>query len=108
MAIRTINDDLILSAEAGDYFKRADRRIMIGLRAALELLDLPIPPYAQRQPTGPRGRSGRGIAARYALDNVPCGGASAPAPTTPMDLSARRLAAAVNKAKARIAKRQPA
>ncbi|MBL8553263.1 MAG: hypothetical protein JNL41_03215 [Phenylobacterium sp.] len=42
---------------------------MIGLRATLELLGLPLPDYAQRKPPGPRTASAKVIAAMYAADN---------------------------------------
>lgn len=52
MAVATVNTDLIDSPQAAEYFTRADRRVMIGLRASLEMLGLPIPDYAQRRKPG--------------------------------------------------------
>lgn len=69
MATHTVADDALFSREAELYFVGADRRVMIGLRAALELLGLPLPDYAQRKPPGPRTASAKVIAAMYAADH---------------------------------------
>lgn len=53
MATHTINDAVLHSPEAEAYFTRADSRVLIGLRAALELLGLPSPMYALRRKPGP-------------------------------------------------------
>ncbi len=45
----TIDLGALHSAHAERYFTRADRRVMIGLRATLELLGLPVPDYARRK-----------------------------------------------------------
>jgi hypothetical protein len=43
----TVTDDIILGPNAARYFTTADRRIRDGFRAALTMLDIPIPDYAQ-------------------------------------------------------------
>lgn len=48
----TVDADVLYSARAEDYFTNADRRVMIGLRAGLELLGLPLPDYAIRRKPG--------------------------------------------------------
>jgi hypothetical protein len=62
-------DTSVLSTDyAETYFtERADRRIMIGLRATLEMLGIPLPAWAERKPTG--RKPGRSIAAAYRADN---------------------------------------
>jgi len=62
-------DTSVLSTDyAETYFtERADRRIMIGLRATLEMLCIPLPEWAERKPTG--RKPGRSIAAAYRADN---------------------------------------
>lgn len=62
-------DTSVLSTDyAETYFtERADRRIMIGLRATLEMLGIPLPEWAERKPTG--RKPGRSIAAAYRADN---------------------------------------
>lgn len=67
MPIYTVTDDVISSDKAAEYFTRADRRVMVGLRAALELLGLPVPDYAIRRKPGRTPASG--VAAAYAADN---------------------------------------
>lgn len=52
MATYTVTDDLIRSPSAEDYFCNADRRVVIGLRATLEMLGIPVPDYATRKPPG--------------------------------------------------------
>lgn len=52
MATFTVTDDIINSYQAERYFMRADRRVMIGLRAALEMLGVPVPDYALRRKPG--------------------------------------------------------
>lgn len=67
MAVFTINDDIITSEAAKGYFCQADRRVMIGLRAALEMLGIPVPDYAKRrQPGLPPSRS---VQAAYRADH---------------------------------------
>lgn len=62
-------DTSVLGTEyAETYFtERADRRIMIGLRATLEMLSIPLPEWAERKPTG--RKPGRAIAAAFRSDN---------------------------------------
>src|SRR5688572_20005341 len=52
MGTYTVTDELINSQQAADYFTRADRRVMIGLRATMEILGLPCPEYALRRKPG--------------------------------------------------------
>lgn len=79
MATFTVTDDIINSEQAEAYFIRADRRVMIGLRAALELLGLPTPEYARRRKTGPT--PAKAAMAAYHADNPQ---------RRPMVLAARR------------------
>jgi hypothetical protein len=66
MTAYTVTDDVLKTPAAQDYFCRADRRVLIGLRAALELLGIPLPDYAVRKPPGvPPVRA---IAAAYDAD----------------------------------------
>lgn len=53
MATHVVTDDALHTAAAEDYFTRADSRVLIGLRAALEILQLPTPEYALRRKPGP-------------------------------------------------------
>ena len=76
MATYTVTDELISSPQAAVHFSTSDRRILIGMRATLEVLGIPVPEYAKRKPTG-RPPS-RVIAAAYAADNPN----QAPAPLT--------------------------
>ena len=48
----TVNDGILNSPEAEAYFQRADRRVMIGLRATCEILGVPTPIYAERGKPG--------------------------------------------------------
>ena len=52
MSALLVNDDILTSPEAEAYFQRADRRIMIGLRATCEMLGIPTPIYAERGKPG--------------------------------------------------------
>jgi hypothetical protein len=67
MAIHTIDDDILNSDAAADYFTRADYRVMMGFRATLELLNLPVPVYAIRKKPG--RTPARDVAAAYAADH---------------------------------------
>ena len=67
MATITVDDTLLNSPHAEDYFVNADRRVMIGLRAALEILGIPRPVYAERRKPG--RTPARDIATAHALDN---------------------------------------
>ena len=69
MATYTITDDLLLSPEAEAYFSNGDRRIKCGLRATLELLRIPLPPYAKRLPAGSNSQGAKRVIAAHALDN---------------------------------------
>src|SRR6476661_6623502 len=62
-------DTSVLSTDyAETYFtERADRRIMSGLRATLEMLGIALPDWAERRPTG--RKPGRSIAAAFRADN---------------------------------------
>ncbi len=68
MTIITVDDAALTSPEAEAYFIKADRRVLIGLRAALEMLGVPLPGYARRQEAG-RPSSTKLIARQYAADN---------------------------------------
>jgi hypothetical protein len=67
MATFSVTDELINSPQAEAYFTRADRRVMIGLRATLELLRLPVPAYAERRIPGPT--PAKAVTAAFAADN---------------------------------------
>ena len=67
MASHTVTDDVLHSASAETYFTHADRRVMIGLRATLELLGLPTPEYARRRKPGPA--PARAVTAAFQADN---------------------------------------
>lgn len=84
MTIRTIDDGVLNSPEAEAYFTtKADRRVLIGFRAALEMLAIPLPEYARRKETG-RPTTTKLIARQYAEDN--------PQPSTAATLSPRSAA----------------
>ena len=53
MATTLVTTEIIESQQAQNYFTKADRRVMIGLRATLEMLNIPIPDYAHRGYSGP-------------------------------------------------------
>jgi hypothetical protein len=100
MAVHTVNDDIINSASAQEYFSRADRRVLIGLRAVLEMLSIPVPNYANRKPPG-RPPS-RAVADAFNADH----GRQPSRPAVHSEpLGQRRLAAAVAKAQTRQAAR---
>lgn len=67
MATYTVTDDVIRSEEAAKHFSTADRRVLIGIRAALEILDVPVPDWARRKPTG--RMPSRVIKSAHAADN---------------------------------------
>ncbi len=67
MAAFTVNDDVIHSPAAVAYFERADRRVLIGVRATLEMLRIPVPEYAKRRPPG--RPPAKDIAAAYEADH---------------------------------------
>ena len=63
----TVDTGVFDTPPATDYFSKADHRILCGCRATLEMLDIPLPDWAQRKPTGPK--PGRAIIAAYRADN---------------------------------------
>lgn len=69
MATHTIDDSLLNSSEAEAYFKRADRRVMIGLRATVEILGIPAPAYAARGKPG--STPAKAVMDAYQSDNRP-------------------------------------
>lgn len=52
MALREIDDSILLSDEAARNIEGRDRRWIAGFRAALELIGMPLPPYALRKQAG--------------------------------------------------------
>jgi hypothetical protein len=66
MGLHTIRDDVLFSDHAAAYFARADRRVTIGLRAALEMLGLPVPDYAIRRKPG--RTPAKDVASAFAAD----------------------------------------
>jgi hypothetical protein len=52
MATYTVSDDALTSAQAEAYFSRADHRALMGLRATVEILGIPVPDYAVRRKPG--------------------------------------------------------
>ncbi len=98
MTVYFVDDDLLHSQGAQDYYSRADSRVMVGLRFALEALDLPVPAYARRKPPGrPPAKL---IAAAYSADH-PYSVMQRPKESWADPLRERRLAAAVAKARAK-------
>lgn len=63
----TIDTGVFDTPQAEEYFTKADHRILCGCRAALEMLGIPLPDWAQRKPTGPK--PGHRIMAAYRADN---------------------------------------
>jgi hypothetical protein len=103
MADITVSDDVINSPAASAYFSRADRRVMIGLRAALEMLSIPIPAYAERKPIG--RPPAKAVREAYRKDHP---GELVRKPVYADPLGPHRIACAVAKANARDAKRAEA
>jgi hypothetical protein len=64
----TVNDDILNSRDAEAYFLRGDPRILVGLRATLELLGVELPLYAVRRKPG--RTPAIGVAAAYNADHV--------------------------------------
>jgi hypothetical protein len=83
--------DILHSPQARAYFLRADRRVMIGLRATLEMLGLDVPDYALRRMPG--RTPAKATLAAYAADY--------PTPR-PMELAERKA----NASPARVAEVQ--
>lgn len=105
MADLTVNDDILNSQHAKDYYARADRRIMVGLRVALEMLGIPVPEYARRKPVG-RPPS-KALAYAFHADQGNRGTSRpVPVPVAHDPLGEHRLGAAIAKAHARVAKRK--
>jgi hypothetical protein len=52
MGTYTVSDDALTSAQAEAYFSRADHRALMGLRATVEILGIPVPDYAVRRKPG--------------------------------------------------------
>jgi len=67
VATITVDDTILNSPQAEDYFVNADRRVMIGLRATLEILGIPRPVYAERRKPG--RTPARDVAAAFAADH---------------------------------------
>ncbi len=67
MAALTVNDAIINSPAAQAYFDRADHRVRVGFRAAIEMLGLPVPDYAKRKPPG--RPPAKAVAAAYQADH---------------------------------------
>lgn len=63
----TIDTTVLDTPGAKTYFTKADRRILCGCRATLEMLGIPLPEWAERKPSGPK--PGRAIAAAFRVDN---------------------------------------
>ena len=98
MAEFTVSDDIISSSAAAEYFARADKRVLIGVRATLEMLEIPVPLYAVRRPPG-RPPS-RAVTDAFAADH---GRQPSRPPVHSDPLGSHRIAAAVAKAAARTA-----
>lgn len=96
MAVHTVNADILTSPAATEYFSRADRRVMIGLRAALEMLGIPVPEYALRKPMG--RPPAKAVSDAYRADHP---GEPTRKPMYADPLGPHRIAAAVAKANAR-------
>jgi len=62
-----VDISVIYSAAAEAYFTNADRRILSGLRATLDMLRVPYPDYAERQARRPL--PGKAIIAAYDADH---------------------------------------
>lgn len=58
---------VIYSPAAEAYFTSADRRILSGLRATLDMIGAPYPEYARRQPRHPL--PGKTVIAAFHADN---------------------------------------
>ena len=67
VATHSITDDILNSLAAERYFTQADSRIMIGLRATVEMLGLPTPEYARRRKPGPT--PAKSVAQAFMADN---------------------------------------
>jgi hypothetical protein len=105
MADIAVNTDILNSQHAKEYYARADRRIMVGLRVALEMLGIPVPEYARRKPVGRPPSKALATAFNADQGNL---GTSRPVPVDVAHdpLGEHRLGAAIAKAHARAAKRK--
>ena len=94
--------DKLHSPEATDYFARADRRVLVGVRFTLELLGIPLPECLDRKPSGrppvQRIFASKAVLAAYRTDNPD---ERRPARYKPLDeeTSKRRAQAAIDKQK---------
>ena len=100
MAVHTVNDDIINSPAAKEYYSRADSRVLIGVRATLEMLGIPTPEYAKRKP--PDRPPAKAVNAAYRANNP---GEPTAKPVHADPLGPHRIAAAVAKAQAKITDR---
>lgn len=69
MAFYNVDDSILNSEQAAAYFNGADRRIKVGIRAAIEMLGLPCPDYARRATPG--RTPAKDVASAYVADNPP-------------------------------------
>jgi hypothetical protein len=65
----TIDTAVLHSTQTAIYLANADRRIVVGFRAALEMLGLPVPEAALRRPSGRNGIAA--IMKDYTDNNMP-------------------------------------
>lgn len=63
----TVDTGIFDAPEAREYFTNADHRILCGCRATLEMLNIPLPVWAERKPSGPK--PGKAIMAAYRGDH---------------------------------------
>lgn len=103
MATYTVDDTILLSEAAERYFADADSRVMVGVRCALEMLGIPVPPGARRKPPG-RPPSRR-IAAACDADHKPVRKLR---DYQPRALTEAQMQTALRKMNERIARRQAA
>jgi hypothetical protein len=110
MPIRNVNDDILHSDAAKEYFFQANSNTRQGFRYVLETLDLPVPDYAKRKPVGRPRNDGQEIArcgapSQAVLSAFRADNPQEPRPTKakPLDHATekRRVQAAVSKAKAK-------
>jgi hypothetical protein len=97
MTAYSVNDDVFKTQTAHEYFGRADARFMCGVRAALELLGVPLPDYAKRKPAG-RPPGSKSLVKALNVDL----GATQAKPVTLPPMSERRQAGQLRKAQARV------
>jgi hypothetical protein len=97
MTAYSVNDDVFKTPAAHAYFGRADARFMCGVRAALELLGVPLPDYAKRKPAG-RPPGSKSLAKALDADL----GVTPTKPITLPPMSERRQAGQLREAQARV------